>query len=264
MAGHEPEYIQRSYGEIWGSKSLNHESGAVRFGFFNARDIEIEPHVHEDAHLIFVLEGNYITSAEGVPPVTAAPILVDNPAGTAHRDRFYGPTGRFLAINIAPHLSREGVARVSRHPADLARMIEVIEELEFGAATVTLDEVTLALLRHDEGTPGSHMPPWTMRAYEKVMEESPEAMTLAELASEADVHPVHLARVFRRSFGRTAGQLLRDRQFERACERLQLGRQSLAEISLDLGFCDQAHFSRFFTRRAGYSPARYRRAAAQV
>ncbi len=260
----EPGFIQRGFGDIWGERALTFEFGAVRFGFYNAEDIEIEPHVHDDAHLIFVLEGNYITSAVGAPPVTAAPILVDNPAGTAHRDRFLNSTGRFLAINISPELSKEGNASVSRHPADVTRMIEVIEELEFGKPTLTLEEVAAAILAQDAEKLSRKTPPWITRAYEQIMEENPGMLTLSGLAQEAGIHPVHLARVFRRSFGRTAGQLLRDRQFERACDRLQLGRDSIAQIALDIGFYDQAHFSRFFSRRSGSSPGRYRQAAMKV
>ena len=260
-----PELIQRSFGDIWGTKALTCELGAVRFGFYNAEDIEIAPHVHADRHLIFVIEGNYITSAAGAPPVTAAPILVDNPAGTAHRDRFLNAKGRFLAINIAPELSREGDASVSRHPADLTRMIEVIEELEFGKPTLTLEEVAAAVIEHDAEKLSHKAPSWIIRAYDKIMEEKPGVITLSGLAKEADVHPVHLAlRVFRRSFGRTAGQLLRDRQFEQACDMLQGGEDPIAQIALDIGFYDQAHFSRFFSRRAGSSPGRYRRAALKV
>lgn len=264
MAKSEPKFIQRGFGDIWGTKALTCEFGAVRFGFYSAENIEIEPHVHEDAHLIFVLEGNYITSAAGAPPVTAAPILVDNPAGTAHRDRFLNSKGRFLAINIAPELSREGNARISRHPADLVRMIEVIQELEFRKPTLTLEEVAAAVLEHDAVKLSPAEPPWLTRAYEKIMEERPGVLTLSGLAKEADVHPVHLARVFRRTFGRTAGQLLRDRQFEQACDRLLMGTDPIAEIALDAGFHDQSHFSRFFSRRTGSSPGRYRRAATKV
>jgi AraC-like DNA-binding protein len=33
----------------------------------------------------------------------------------------------------------------------------------------------------------------------------------------------------------------------------------VAEIAADLGFCDQAHFSREFTRAYGITPSKYRR-----
>ncbi|GAB5349995.1 helix-turn-helix domain-containing protein [Alteriqipengyuania sp. 357] len=252
--------IRRGAGQIWGERAYDLVIRDVRFGVLRPLDIVIEPHVHEDRHLVFVFEGNYITSAKGAPPVSGTPILVDNPAGTAHRDRFLRPEGCFLTMNLAPEASSEGVARASRHPEDIARMLGVVAELEFDASTVLLEEVAEAIRSpaesakpRDEGEPG-----WIRRAYEMVMDECPSIVTLDRLAVEADVHPVHLARTFRRKWGRTAGELIRERQFERACAMLAEGEMPIAEIALDLGFCDQAHFSRFFSRRAAMPPGRFR------
>ena len=72
--------LQRGPGQIWGDMPRHRTVRDVRFGVYQPLDIEIEPHVHEDRHLVFVFGGNYITSAQGAPPVTSAPILVDNPA----------------------------------------------------------------------------------------------------------------------------------------------------------------------------------------
>ena len=94
-----------------------------------------------------------------------------------------------------------------------------------------------------------------------VMEEDARGVTLDALAREADMHPVHIARSFRAAWGRTAGELIRDRQFERACELLARSDQPIAQIALELGFCDQAHFPRFFRRRAGLPPLKFRRAS---
>lgn len=256
--------IARGPGEIWGERSHRHHVRGVSFGVYQPVDIEIEPRVHEDRHLVFVFEGNYITSAKGAPAVSAAPILVDNPAGTAHRDRFLNPAGRFLTINIDPARSTEGVARASRAPADIMRMMQLLEEMEFEASGVLLEEAAegLSLTASRASTPG--IPHWARRAFELVMDEESERVTLDALAQEAEVHPVHVARTFRKMCGRTAGQLVRDRQFERACDRLAHSREPIAQIALDLGFCDQAHFTRFFSRRAGVPPHRFRRQKREV
>lgn len=256
--------VRRTDGQIWGNRLRNQVVRDVRFGVFEPDDIEIEPHVHEDRHLIFVFEGNYITSAAGAPPVTSAPILVDNPAGTAHRDRFLNPEGRFLALNLAPKLSDEGEAHSSRHPADIARMFDVVGELEFDTASVLLEEVA-EVVRSPRTVPATAASAgWIVRAYEMVMDANPASITLDGLAREADVHPVHIARTFRREWGRTAGELIRDRQFERACDLLSRTDRPIVDIALDLGFCDQAHFTRFFSRRAKLPPGRFRRRAAHV
>ena len=45
----------------------------------------------------------------------------------------------------------------------------------------------------------------------------------------------------------------------RAKQLLLEGRLGLAEIALDVGFCDQAHFTRTFARTVGTSPGAWRR-----
>ncbi len=256
--------IERGANEIWGTQSKKCELEGVCFGVYEALDIEIEPHVHDDSHLIFVFEGSYVTDAAPAPLASAVPLLVNNPAGTAHRDHFLGSRGRFLAINIAVEYSREGQASASQSPADIARMKEVVEELEFGTTTVILEEVAQAVCGEDPVECSPAYPAWVDRAFEMVMDEPAQALSLARLAEEADVHPGHLARMFRKTFGRTAGQLLRDRQFELATRLLATTDRPLADLSLQLGFYDQSHFSRFFRRYSGLSPARFRKMATKV
>ena len=91
---------------------------------------------------------------------------------------------------------------------------------------------------------------------------SPRAPSLAELAAGVGVHPVTLARAFRRTFGCTIGEYLRRLRIERAAEQLATGTQPLAEIALAAGFADQSHFSNVFRRRVGMSPSAYRREVA--
>ena len=256
--------LNRRAGEMWGARSRSHHSRGVEFAVYDAIDIEIEPHSHEDRHLIFVMGGHYITSARGAPPVCARPTLVDNPAGTTHRDRFLGSKGRFLAINIAPELSWEGEATARNDPASIARMTALIEDMEFEYPTLGIEELAAELTCRDAAKEDPPLPAWLMRSWELVMEEDLAAISLDSVASEAGIHPVHVARSFRRMCGRTAGQLLRDRQFEEACARLAAGDEPLSHIALDLGFCDQAHFGNFFRRRAGTSPGAYRGAMQNV
>ena len=81
-----------------------------------------------------------------------------------------------------------------------------------------------------------------------------------ELAREAGVHPVHLSRVFRRITGKGVGEYVHRLRIREACERMIKPGASLAEISCDLGFADQSHFTRTFHSITGTSPAAFRSA----
>ena len=82
---------------------------------------------------------------------------------------------------------------------------------------------------------------------------------MTDLAEEVGVHPSHLARELRRTYGVSVGELVRRRRIEYALERLRSNDASLAEIAVDCGFTDQSHLTRSFRRVVGSTPGEYRR-----
>ncbi len=82
--------------------------------------------------------------------------------------------------------------------------------------------------------------------------------TLAEVARVAEVHPMHLAKLFRKRFGYSMGEYLRRRRIAWACEQLSRSTGTISRIAVDAGFADHAHFTRTFRRITGCSPSWYR------
>ena len=254
----------RRAAEFWGSGAFQRRFGDFLFQIIDgtATADEVEPHVHEEAHFIFVIRGNYVSSAHGAPTVACTPILIDNPAGTAHRDHFLGPGGRFLAISAPGLPSAEGRPKATRASGCISALLKLAEEMPRAESPLPADEIaTLLFQRGATDDVGRVRPSWLDRAYEAVMEEPPDRLSIARLSAEADVHPAHLSRLFRSQFGRPAGEILRARQIERACGMLLDARIPIAGIAHDLGFADQAHFTHMFRRRTGCTPGAWRRAA---
>jgi AraC-like DNA-binding protein len=77
--------------------------------------------------------------------------------------------------------------------------------------------------------------------------------SLEEMAAFVDLSPWQLLRRFRNHCGLPPQQWLTQLRLERALPRVLAG-QSLSAVALDLGFYDQAHFSRLFRRTYGASP----------
>jgi AraC family transcriptional regulator len=82
---------------------------------------------------------------------------------------------------------------------------------------------------------------------------------LAEVAQVAGVHPMHLAKLFRKRFGYSMGEFLRRQRIAWACEQLARDAGTISSIAVRAGFADHAHFTRTFRRIAGCSPSWYRR-----
>jgi AraC-like DNA-binding protein len=90
-------------------------------------------------------------------------------------------------------------------------------------------------------------------------------LPIAEIATAVRLSPSHFARAFKRSVGCPPHQYMLKRRIEYAKGRMRDGEQSLAEIALDCGFSDQAHFTRCFKRCEGETPtAWFRRATIDV
>jgi AraC family transcriptional regulator len=83
---------------------------------------------------------------------------------------------------------------------------------------------------------------------------------LSEPAAAVGVHPVTLARGFRKAYGCSVGGYLRWLRLARATRQLVETDVALAEIALAAGFADQSHFSNAFRRETGLSPSAFRRA----
>jgi len=54
--------------------------------------------------------------------------------------------------------------------------------------------------------------------------------------------------------GMTVYQMIQDRLFQEALKLLRMGKDSVKEITYELGFRDQAYFARFIRRRTRLSP----------
>jgi AraC family transcriptional regulator len=101
-------------------------------------------------------------------------------------------------------------------------------------------------------------PRWLNRAEEFLHAHYRGAISLRDVARAAEVHPVHLARAFRRHFHCTVGEYVRRLRIEFACQQIGHADASLLEIAVAAGFYDQSQFTRAFKRVVGVTPAVFR------
>jgi AraC family transcriptional regulator len=82
---------------------------------------------------------------------------------------------------------------------------------------------------------------------------------LDSIAEEVGVHPVHLAREFRRAYGCSIGEWVRHLRVEYACQALSSSTLPLATIAATAGFADQSHFTRVFRLLTSVTPSVFRK-----
>jgi AraC-like DNA-binding protein len=101
--------------------------------------------------------------------------------------------------------------------------------------------------------------PWQVRVACQLLSDPLDTeVELSTVAAECALSLPNFCRRFRASMGRGPARWRIAARVERAKERLCDGQSSLVEIALALGFCDQSHFTRVFSKEVGISPGRWR------
>ena len=231
-------------------------------------------HEHELAYVTLVLTGDYLEGDHGkmslLSPFTAA----FNPSGIAHAT-IIGPAGAsFFAIEFcAQGLERAQLDRRLPHDTLFDRgagpilwpAVRLYSAFKAqggagSAASLAVESCTLELLGSltELCPPEKSAPRWLHRVKDRLHDGFRERVRVHDLAGEAGVHPVHLARVFRRFENKTPGEYQQHLQVQAACRLLLHRDWPLAEIAAECGFADQSHFTRVFRRIARTTPGRFR------
>lgn len=234
---------------------------------------ELPRHDHARAYFCLVLRGGFTEREGRRARECRAATLIFHPPGADHSDRFGRDPSRCFNLELDnPWLERmseeaggfpEASVVFRRRRANwLARHLYEEFRADDPAGRLALEGLALALVA-DAARVGSRVPrpapSWIGRAVEIVRDSPAAPPGLAEIAAEVGVHPVHLARVFRRRFGCSIGEYARRLKVERAAEALRDTRLPIGRLAHRLGYADHSHFSRSFRRATGFSPSEYRR-----
>ena len=90
-----------------------------------------------------------------------------------------------------------------------------------------------------------------------LVESRPDLLRVAQLCAETGLGERALQRLLQRRLGLTPKWLVQRRRLHEAADRLRHGDGSLAETAAVLGYADQAHFARDWTRVTGTTPGRF-------
>ncbi len=99
-----------------------------------------------------------------------------------------------------------------------------------------------------------------MVAYDLINDEYYRSITLDELAKLVGLSRAQFVRRFKQQFGTTPHRYLIERRIEIAIQQLKSGLHiPLAQLAIELGFADQSHFHRHFSKITGVTPTVFKR-----
>ena len=96
-----------------------------------------------------------------------------------------------------------------------------------------------------------------IRAAEFISDNCTRTLKLDDICAAADLSASYLIRAFKQHFGMTPHAYLVNRRIQYGRARLKQG-HAIAEVALEAGFSDQAHFQREFKRLSAATPGQYR------
>lgn len=229
-------------------------------------------HSHPNAYFCITLSGTYEeiygNRQRGCKPST----LVFHPADEVHADHFLEKGGHLFRLEISGSWANRihPYSSVLQTAADFTGgpLITLVTKLyrecyqPDSVSNLVIEGLALEIIaemsRCKTIKSGHNQPRWVLQAKEFLHEHFAEKLNPAAMAELLDVHPVHLARTFRRFHGCTMGEYVRQLRIETSARYLSTSDMPIADISALVGFVDQSHFSKNFKRSTGFAPAQYR------
>ena len=231
-------------------------------------------HSHELAQFCLVREGTfseiYGRKTRDVKPMT----LIVRPSGETHEHSFHNTGSRCFVIEIQQtwleRFGQHGFAlndsREFRGGLSVWLAKRVYDEFHRTdeASSFAIEGLMLEIIAETsrnavKGSEGMN-PRWLKQVEEFIQARFTSKLTLEGIAASINIHPGHLARMFRRSYGCSIGEYVGKLRIESACRQLSTTNMPLAEIAVTSGFYDQSHFSRKFRDAVSITPSQYRAA----
>jgi AraC-like DNA-binding protein len=169
-----------------------------------------------------------------------------------------------VLANLGDSAQLFGEPRTHDRPDILPRANRVAASLR---SERSLDQSLLDIYELIEGLAGGAAPalrlpqPWLARIREMLESNIAGPIVLNNMAAEAGVSPVALSKAFRQAYGCSATEFIRRQRIARARASLLASHRPLVVIAAELGFADQAHFTRAFKAETGLTPGEFRRLA---
>lgn len=166
---------------------------------------------------------------------------------------FCALSGKRLHLLHTTFADMEGIAERIR--AELSQADE--------ATTLVIHSLVLQVLAVGQrlpAVPAQRKPVWLPRLLAHIHDNLGARLTIGVLAEVASVSESHLSHSFVRHFDCSVSQYIRDCRLRAAARALRQTHDSIQEIAWNLGFSDQAHFTRTFKAVYGVTPTEYRSA----
>jgi AraC-like DNA-binding protein len=239
--------------------------------------LTLPSHYHECACFAVVLAGCVEKVFPKASYASAMASVVTMPPEERHTDHFGAAGAHMLVVepgaadgleellypcaavlDCVNHFPDRGVTsmawRISRelHNPDAVSLLAI--------SGLVLEMLAMAIRRHKALPAEKESPAWLSQAREYLHANFNESFQVTDMAQAVGVHPVHLARVFRRHYGVSPSTYRLRLRLDWVATHLVRSDEPLSVLARRAGFADQSHLTRLFKRQTGLTPGQYRQA----
>lgn len=232
-------------------------------------NVEYDFHCDRNPRISIILSGELKETVGFTDVFAQTASLVIKPSSVAHKNKF-GPKGTRIISYILDEAFIKSLFPAGMSPWRWFQGLpysRAIWQFLFTLRNAPSEHVLkdsliqlIAVLVETSLTPVKLKPDWLDRITEKIDEEYMDTgMRLQLLAGEAGVHPIYLARAFRKFHNCSVKDYVQRLRLQNAMHQLASSKELIAQIAYQEGFSDQSHLSRYFKSTFGLSPARFRK-----
>ena len=266
-----------------------------RFGRVALLDMDkpLVPHAHHHCHALIKVSGpdTYFTVRGELQPLTEETVVLVNAwephAYSCHRPEigntillalyiepsWLAEIQRQLSVSAHPHFFPRPCVAISpaarKATDELAGEMLVADSIPAARLESQLFDLMISVIdRNSEWRNFGELlrasrrqgtDPRIRRAMALMRENVGGALDMDQLAAECGLSRAHFFALFRRCTNLTPSVYANVLRMEAAIRNLTGSQESLAAISLDIGFSAQPHFTRFFREHLGITPSEYRK-----
>lgn len=221
-------------------------------------------HCHQNSHITFLLAGgNREQRKKREFESTPGNIVLYN-SGELHRNYNTLHPSKNINIEIDKNFFLQYQVNLSSFPPGLSDSpstkfvtLQIYHELRSNDK-FSEESINALLLNLLSGIPPYKEekvnPKWVQQVKTILNDRWNETVSLAELASLVQVHPVTISKFFPKYFFCSLGDYCRNIRVDKAIGLIRNSSLSLTEIAHYCGFYDQSHFIKLFRQKLGFIP----------
>lgn len=228
-------------------------------------------HSHQNPYISIPVKGEYKEEVEGEEHLVTPGVYILHPINEVHKNQI-GPKGAVILNLELPSefwvgKKLEGLKPLVRcqekneQILDLARRISALVDDKKQGSRLALEGLSLQILdiilggQSDGPSQGEVMEEVDHFIRENYLKE----VSVQSISKQFEVPSERLARLFRQTYGESIPDRITRLRLQLASRLLLETEKKLAEIAIEVGFFDQAHFSKVFKKKRGISPGKFRR-----